>query len=251
MNTEHHFNIKEAERYGVIQAVLLYNIRYWLKKNKANSRHDRDGRIWMYNSVSAFKELFPYLTENQIRHALKKLVEDGILIKDTFNRHNYDRTLWYSIDELEFITDRSGNDDKSISEESQNHLGNFTNGSEKFHEPIPNNKPDNKQQIVNTDTYSLREIAETFLLYWNKRNETRNRLTDKAIKQVQARLSSFTHEEIIEAIDNRSKSDYLKESGHIGNWDSFWRSDSQVDKWLNHKPQSKSIYDIDGEELPF
>ena len=108
-----------------------------------------------------------------------------------------------------------------------------------------------KEEVQVQEKDLLRQRAEWFIDYWNEKNGTRNRLTDKAITQVKSRMKSFTPQELIDAIDNRSKSEYLKESGHIGNWDSFWRSDSQVDKWLNHKPQSKSIYDIDGEELPF
>jgi len=97
----------------------------------------------------------------------------------------------------------------------------------------------------------LREQVEWFLDYWNELNETHNLYTTKKRDQVKNRLKRFSPQEIAKAIENRSKSEYLKESGHIGNWDSFWRNDEQIDKYLNYKPQSKSIYSIGGEELPF
>jgi hypothetical protein len=56
----HSFNVEDAKKYGVIEAVLLSNFRFWVLHNKANKRHFYDGRFWTFNSVSAFEELFPY-----------------------------------------------------------------------------------------------------------------------------------------------------------------------------------------------
>lgn len=92
----HSFDIKDAEAYGVNCAVILYNIRFWVAKNKANDKHNYDGKYWTYNSIKAFHELFPYLTEKQIRTALDKLVEVGVVQKGNYNENPYDRTSWYS-----------------------------------------------------------------------------------------------------------------------------------------------------------
>jgi hypothetical protein len=92
----HSFNIEDAKTYGVNCAVILENIRFWVAKNKANDKHNYDGKYWTYNSIKAFHELFPYLTERQIRTALDKLVEVGIVQKGNYNQNPYDRTSWYS-----------------------------------------------------------------------------------------------------------------------------------------------------------
>ena len=68
---EHHFKIEDAVEHGIVEAILLYNIRFWVEKNKASNRHIYDGKVWTYNSVRAWAELFPHLSEAQIRHALK------------------------------------------------------------------------------------------------------------------------------------------------------------------------------------
>ena len=93
------FRDTDAQLYGINAAVLLYNIRFWLDKNVANNKNLHDGRYWTYNSISAFEKLFPFLTYRQIHGSLDKLVKAGILVKGNYNKLNYDRTIWYSVDE--------------------------------------------------------------------------------------------------------------------------------------------------------
>ena len=69
------FDGKVAKEYGVNAAVILYNLDFWIKKNKGNERHFYDGTYWTYNSTKAFKEVFGFLTEKQIKICLKKLID--------------------------------------------------------------------------------------------------------------------------------------------------------------------------------
>ena len=96
-NFEHHFKIRDAKRYGITEAILLYNLRFWIAKNKANGKHLHKGRTWTYNSCKAFSVLFPYLSESQIKRALASLVKQGAILKDNFNKKRYDRTSWYAL----------------------------------------------------------------------------------------------------------------------------------------------------------
>jgi hypothetical protein len=91
-NFEHRFKVRDAKRYGITEAVLLYNLRFWLAKNKANGRHFHNARTWTYNSYKAFSDLLPYLSESQIKRALASLVKQEAILKDNFNRMRYDRT---------------------------------------------------------------------------------------------------------------------------------------------------------------
>lgn len=93
---EHHFDTKVAEQVGVIPAIVYYNIRYWCKKNEANEQHYYDGHYWTYNSLAAFKELFPYLTARQIEYALKKLIDSGFILKGNYSKNPYNKTTWYA-----------------------------------------------------------------------------------------------------------------------------------------------------------
>jgi hypothetical protein len=94
---EHHFKVRDAKRYGITEAILLYNLRFWIAKNRASGKHFHNGRTWTYNSYKAFGELFPYLSESQIKRALASLVKQGAILKDNFNKMPYDRTNWYAL----------------------------------------------------------------------------------------------------------------------------------------------------------
>ncbi|EBA14641.1 bacteriophage-related protein [Roseobacter sp. SK209-2-6] len=95
--SRHSFDPEIAGRMSLNAAVIFQNITFWIEKNQANRRNLRDGRYWTYNSISAFGELFPYLSEKQIRTALEKLVSAGLIIKGNFSDDRYDRTCWYAL----------------------------------------------------------------------------------------------------------------------------------------------------------
>ncbi len=95
----HMFEPQIAKEYGVNAAIIFQNLAYWIEHNRANETNFHDGRYWTYNSVRAFAELFPYLTDKQIRGALKKLEEGGMILVGNYNKSAYDRTRWYALAE--------------------------------------------------------------------------------------------------------------------------------------------------------
>lgn len=95
----HMFDPQIAKEYGVNAAIIFQNLAYWIEHNRANETNFHDGRYWTYNSVRAFSELFPYLTDKQIRGALKKLEEGGMILVGNYNKSAYDRTRWYALAE--------------------------------------------------------------------------------------------------------------------------------------------------------
>lgn len=110
------FDSQVAMLVGVNAAVLYQNILYWVTKNAANGVHFHDGQYWTYNSNEAFQQLFPYMTSEQIRYALNKLVESGLVIKG-HHSDGMNRTLWFAI----------GKNPKLIWENSHSNLGKFPN----------------------------------------------------------------------------------------------------------------------------
>lgn len=147
---QHHFNIEIAERYGILEAVLLENLKFWIAKNIANESNYYEGDYWTYNSVKAFQSLFPYASEKQIRNALKHLQEEDLIKTGNFNKSSYDRTLWYAFTEK----------GKTILQLSNLHLPKRENGSSQKGEPIPYNKPNIKPD--NTTTKVVEQAPETF-----------------------------------------------------------------------------------------
>ena len=99
----HSFNIEHAQKYGIEEAILIENFIFWISKNKANRKHDReieiDGvmvvRTFTYNSATALAELFPYMTVNTLRRITQRLCDLNVLAKGVFNTNSYDRTTWF------------------------------------------------------------------------------------------------------------------------------------------------------------
>ena len=95
----HFFKTEIADIYGINAAILLQNILYWCEHNRVNDKHFHDGHYWTYNSMKAFKEQFSYMGDKQIRNALKKLKDEGLILSGNYNKSSYDKTLWYTITE--------------------------------------------------------------------------------------------------------------------------------------------------------
>ena len=193
---EHSFNIYIAEKYGIPSAVLLKNIYFWIEKNRANETNYYDGYYWTYNSKKAFADLFPYLNPRQIDYALKKLIDDGLLITGNYNKVAYDRTLWYAITKKGY----------SILQNCEMEATKKGNGSPENVQPIPNNNTDCTHTNNNTDIYNS-EFDILWKMYPRKQGKP------KALKAyIKARKNGTTFAEVEQGIANYCRQIEVKET---------------------------------------
>jgi hypothetical protein len=102
---------------------------------------------------------------------------------------------------------------------------------------------------VKGNNTSINNIKYTsFLDLWNEVNGTDLRITDKKRTQIKARLNTFTEDEIKQSIRNRSQDEWINGEGrkYKGNWDSFWRNDDKVERYLKSDP--KDSWEVQGYE---
>ena len=90
------FDAEIAALYGVDEAIMIYNLSYWIRKNQANKKHFYEGRYWTYNTAEAFAKLFPFWSAGQIRRILNSLEKKDVIVTGNFNPSAYDRTTWYA-----------------------------------------------------------------------------------------------------------------------------------------------------------
>ena len=161
---EHSFDINIAAKYGIHTAILLKNLHFWIVKNRANEKHYHEGKYWTYNSQKAFAELFPYLTERQVKYTIEKMKKDELIIVGNFNENPYDKTSWYALTDkaFELLGDEQKNGEKPENTDGTK-LSNridksvpidetkLSNGENKIVQSYnsTNNKPDNKQKERN------------------------------------------------------------------------------------------------------
>jgi hypothetical protein len=85
---QYSFDVQEAVDYGEKEAIIIWNFRFWILKNKANGKNLYEGRTWTYNKV----------------RILDSMVQNKIIIKGNFNQNKHDRTTWYAFyDEEKFL----------------------------------------------------------------------------------------------------------------------------------------------------
>lgn len=163
---QHSFDIGIAKKYGVQAAVILNHLYFWIEKNKANGENFYDGQYWTYNSKRAFTELFPYMTERQIDYALKKMVDDGLIVKGNYNVVAYDRTLWYSITKKGY----------SIIQNCEMEETKLASATNKIVQPIPYNNTDieEKENIKDESFIKEKEYSMSKAVSLEQANNSNN-----------------------------------------------------------------------------
>jgi hypothetical protein len=96
---KYYFSITVAKELGVDESFMFCNIFFWVLKNQSESDEDHyhDGTWWMYNSVRAFVEQFPFWTTAKVKRILRNLENAGYIKTGRFNHFGPDKTKWYAI----------------------------------------------------------------------------------------------------------------------------------------------------------
>lgn len=82
------------------QAIMVDQLLNWQKKARINDPEAfHEGTWWVYMPIRAWQEQLSWISEHTIRRNLKELKELGLVRIGDFNRHRYDRTRWYAVNE--------------------------------------------------------------------------------------------------------------------------------------------------------
>ena len=251
---QHSFNVELAKEYGILEAILLNHLWFWIKKNKANNTNYFDGSYWTFNSTKAFSELFPYASEKKIKYALKHLREEEIIKVGNYNKDTRDRTLWYAFTEKgKAIVQNRPMESSFLSDTKVENV-----------QALPDIKP-------NINTYIKEKVDNNKLLSTKKEEKDQkneelvNKLievynsydvfpkviavTKKRKQKINSRLKDVGYDRLIDAFALASKSDFLT-GKNDNNWkadfDWFVENDTNCIKVLENKysnKQARTIYE--------
>lgn len=253
---KHILDIGVAQLVGTNAALILENISYWCEHNAANNANLHDGHYWTYNSTKAFGELFPYMTVNVIRTALKKLKDNGLILTGNFNKSAYDRTTWYTLTEkAEAMLDVNVHSDEPDQEETttedptpshahaQDPWSDTTNvNTEQFQLPIAEPKPHPQPKKTRKaksfdaiiDAYTNDPETKDLLGAWlQNRKAKRAAMTDRAIQGCINKLDQCAQ------ASHMSVNDYLDEVVCRG-WSAFFPIENYKRTGYQQKPQQQS-----------
>lgn len=211
----HCFDEDIATRYGVSQAIIFQYIGFRCKDNRISRQNYHDGCYWMFDSVRAFCERYPYMSKNTINRALKGLVDNGLIIEGTFNKLAYDRTKWYTLTDLGWsIYPKSEMDSPKIRNE-------ITQSQKPIpikypiEYPIDNKSFDKSNDMSNSDSWTSRiqRVVES----WNTMASsvglpclTKVSAGSERYKRLRSRLSEFGDDAFSQCIENVRNSDFLR-----------------------------------------
>lgn len=82
-----------AKQVGANAALVYNHVLYWIERNKKAKRAEHRGEVWMYDTHASIASHFGFLTRDQVRRCLDKLVKSGLLKCTTVG---FDRTTWYT-----------------------------------------------------------------------------------------------------------------------------------------------------------
>jgi|SRR5690606_37539070 len=154
-----HFSVDVtlADVYGLNCAFLIHHFQHWIRFNRDRARNRRDGRTWTYQTYDEIASHFPFLNYDQVRYAIDKLVERGVILKANYNKRHMDKTCWFAFSEEEnFVPFMKGKSkdvyerenydpDENLVENTRENKKMFTKGkiseSEEKFPDIPDTKP--------------------------------------------------------------------------------------------------------------
>lgn len=266
---KHVLDITIAQLVGTNAALILENLAYWCEHNAANNANLHDGHYWTYNSTKAFAELFPYMTVNVIRTALKKLKDADLILTGNYNKSAYDRTMWYTLTEkAETILGVTTHSDDPVQEENtteapaptatEDPWANTTNTdatqfrqptAEPEPEPEPTPKPKKTRKTKSFDDiidgYTNDPQTKDLLGAWlQNRKAKRAAMTDRAIQGNLDKLNECAQ------ASRMNVNDYLTEVIRRG-WASFFPIDNyQRNGYQQQQKQSQQPqWDATEEEM--
>lgn len=94
-----------------------------------------------------------------------------------------------------------------------------------------------ENETKNESGLATRDVMDFdfFLNEWNQVYSTNLKMTHSKKQQIKQRLKTFSVDELIQSIHKRRHDHWLNHDGkkHMTSWDSFWRNDEKVERYLN------------------
>jgi len=145
------FNTDLAARFGVNEAIMLENFKFWIIKNKADNKNIHEGKAWTYNSKKYYAVLYHFWTYEQVKRILASLKKQEVLITGNYNKHTYDRTLWYSFSDTYYT-------EFTIVGNATMDSGKSNNAKVETQQPIPVITTNKKTDKINMDSPSENQL---------------------------------------------------------------------------------------------
>mgnify|MGYP003497560548 CR=1 FL=1 len=93
----HSFDTGIARACGVEAAIIYNHICFWIQHNIIHQKNQYDGHTWTYMTYEQMSLALPYFTIRQLKYAVNKLVDGGLLLKGDYSQDRFSRPVYYAI----------------------------------------------------------------------------------------------------------------------------------------------------------
>ena len=178
---------KLAEMIGLNEAIILQQIHYWLN----TSKHNYDGKRWIYNSYPNWVKQFPFWSERTVKRTFSSLEKQDLLFVGNYNKAGFDKTKWYSINYKtlnELVAQPSGQNDPTTRTNCHDGVG----------QNDPTNTRDYTEITTETTSYTsatdvTRERFENWWVLYDKKLDKK-----KAFSLFKSALKKHSYETIMD-----------------------------------------------------
>lgn len=95
----HSFNVELATMLGLTEAIVLQHFHFWHQRAQHLPDMHREGRVWFFRSVAEMREVFPYLSDANVRTAIQHLIDRGLVTKGNYSSESMNKATWYSLND--------------------------------------------------------------------------------------------------------------------------------------------------------
>lgn len=212
------------------------------------ARQSIDSDIFFYKPDKWFKIWF--FIVNSVNYKKNKLFERGqnlITYEDIMRKTKATKTQTYKA--IRFFKEKSMIDAekttrgfiiKVLNYSKYQCVENYTDDRETIERRL---RDDREANTITKERKKENKEINTYMSSFNGKFKSSYQVTSGRDNKLSLRLKKFTLEEILKALDNLSKSKFhqgYNDRGWKADPDFLIRSDEQVDKWLNAKPEQET-----------
>jgi len=194
MSHTHHFDIEDANRYGIEQAIFLNYFRVGLRENKAHNIHIYDNYVWVNYTEHALSILFPYINIEKVNHILQNMIDNGLLKSGSYSKNNNQYSRWFSTEEFCLFNNTNNSIPTSLSNDLSNSMPNgMPNGrpNESFYYIEPQQSALNENKL-SEHTYQNSNVSNSFQNHSQSQEFNHSASVSPTLSQPQGRYESKT-----------------------------------------------------------
>lgn len=132
MSKNYEFNQEMSKYFKPNEAIVIHNLRFWIRLNESKKTNYYDGRYWTYDSYEGLARRIGCLNAHQIGRIMRNLETKEVILSSNHNKTSYDRTKWYAFSDYgETLVRKCYNEDADANNPSYENV-----------QPIPDGKTD-------------------------------------------------------------------------------------------------------------